>query len=263
MDQRTPERIICLTAETTETLYLLEEEWRIVGVSSFAKRPGRALQEKPVVATYTTAHIEEIQNLQPDLVLGFSDLQASIASELIQCGLAVHVFNQRSVAGILRMIRMVGGLVDCADKADALIGRLEAGLGALRRQTKKWEFRPKVYFEEWDDPMISGIRWISELVTIAGGDDCFAEFAREPLAQNRVISDPAEVVRRQPDVILASWCGKPFDRDRLSKRPGWDSIPAVKNGRIFEIAAPLILQPGPAALSEGVCKIHETIAKAI
>lgn len=262
MDQRTPERIICLTAETTETLYLLEEQGRIVGVSSFSTRPGRALQEKPVVATYTTALIEEIQNLQPDLVLGFSDLQASIASELIQRGLAVHIFNQRSVTGILQMIRMVGGLIDCADKADALISRLETGLGALRLQTEKWNFRPKVYFEEWDDPLISGIRWISELVTIAGGDDCFAESAREPLAENRVISDPTEVVRRQPDVILGSWCGKPFDRDRLSNRPGWDSIPAVKNGRVFEIAAPLILQPGPAALSEGLAKIHEAIAMA-
>lgn len=263
MDQPTPERIVCLTAETTETLYLLEEQWRIVGVSSFATRPARALQEKPVVATYTTAHIDEIQNLQPDLVLGFSDLQASIASELIQRGLAVHIFNQRSVAGILRMIRMVGGLIDCAEKAGALISQLETGLGALRLKTEKWDFRPRVYFEEWDDPLISGIRWISELVTIAGGEDCFGELCREPLAQNRVISDPAEVVRRQPDIIFASWCGKPFDRQRLSRRPGWDSIPAVKSGRVFEIAAPLILQPGPAALSEGVCKIHETIAKAI
>ena len=262
MDQRTPERIICLTAEITETLYLLEEEWRIVGVSSFATRPSRARQEKPVVATYTTALFEEIQDLQPDLVLGFSDLQASIALELIQRGLAVHIFNQRSVNGILQMIRMVGGLIDCANKADALISRLETGLGALRLQTAQWDFRPKVYFEEWDNPLISGIRWISELVTIAGGEDCFAEFSREPLAQNRIISDPREVVRRQPDVILASWCGKPFDRERLSRRPGWDAIPAVKNGRVFEIAAPLILQPGPATLSEGVSKIHERIAEA-
>ena len=263
MDQRAPERIICLTAETTETLYLLNEQWRIVGVSSFATRPSCALREKPVVSTYTTAHLEEIQDLRPDLVFGFSDLQASIAADLVQRGLAVHIFNQRSINGILQMIRMIGGLIDCAEKADALIGRLETGLEALRQQTAKWEFRPKVYFEEWDDPLISGIGWISELITIAGGNDCFAEFIREPFAKNRIIADPAEVVRRQPDVILASWCGKPFDCHRLRTRPGWDSIPAVKSGRVFEIEPSLVLQPGPAALHEGLAQIHARIAMAI
>ena len=255
------ERIVCLTEETTETLYLLGEDWRIVGISGFTVRPPEARREKPKVSAFTSARIERIVALEPDLVLGFSDLQAGIAQQLVQAGLAVHVFNQRSVAGILAMIRTLGGMVGCEAKAAALSARLEAGLAAVAARAAALPRRPRVYFEEWDAPQISAIRWVSELVTLAGGDDCFPELAQQSLGRNRIVADPAEVPRRAPDLILGSWCGKKFRPAAVAARPGWASVPAVRDGELHEIKSSLILQPGPAALTEGVAAIEMVIGR--
>jgi iron complex transport system substrate-binding protein len=254
-----PQRIVCLTEETTETLYLLGEDWRIVGISGFTVRPPRARREKPRVSAFTSAHTERIIALTPDLVLGFSDLQADIAAQLVRAGLEVHVFNHRSVADILRMIRTLGGMIGCGEKAQALTASLEAGLAAVRARAAGLARRPRVYFEEWDDPMISGIRWVSELVQLAGGEDCFPELAREALGRNRIIADPAEVPRRAPDIVLGSWCGKKFRPERVASRPGWGAMPAVRDGYVREIKSALILQPGPAALTDGVRAIQGVI----
>src|SRR5215469_7070655 len=210
-----PERIVCLTEETTETLYLLEEDWRIVGISGFTVRPSRARREKPKVSAFTSAKIGEILKLDPDLVIGFSDIQADIARELIAAGVEVWISNHRSVASILDYIRRLGALVGAADKADALARRAEEHLRNVENAANKLPRRPRVYFEEWDEPMISGIRWVSELVRLAGGEDCFPELARESLGRNRIIADPQEVVRRAPDIVLGSWCGKKFRPERV------------------------------------------------
>ena len=252
-----PHRIVCLTEETTETLYLLEEDWRIVGISGFTVRPPRARREKPKVSAFTSAKIERIAALQPDLVLGFSDLQADIAAALIRRGLDVHVFNHRDVAGILCMIRTLGGMIGCEAKAAALCSQLEEKLASVRASAAQFGARPRVYFEEWDDPMISGISWVSELIGVAGGEDCFPEKAREALAKQRIIPDPDEVVRRAPDIILGSWCGKKFQPASVAARRGWSAIPAVANRQVFEIKSSLILQPGPAALTDGLEALHE------
>src|SRR5690242_1238702 len=254
-----PQRIVCLTEETTETLYLLEEDWRIVGISGFTVRPPRARREKPRVSAFLSAHTGRILALEPDLVLGFSDLQADIAAQLVRAGLDVHVFNQRSVADILRMIRTLGGMIGCEAKAHALVARLEAGLGEVRARAQRLARRPRVYFEEWDEPMISGIRWVSELVQLAGGEDCFPELARESLGRNRIIADPLEVVRRAPDIVLGSWCGKKFRPERVAARAGWHEVPAVRAGYLREIKSSIILQPGPAALTDGVRAIQAVI----
>jgi iron complex transport system substrate-binding protein len=254
-----PERIVCLTEETTETLYLLGEEDRIVGISGYTVRPPRARKEKPRVSAFTSAKIDRILALEPDLVLGFSDLQADIAAELIRHGLDVRVFNQRSVAGILGMIRGLGGMVGCAARADALAGRLETDLAAIRAAADALPRRPKVYFEEWDDPLISCIRWVSELVGIAGGEELFPELAEQPLGRDRIIADPEEVVRRAPDVIVGSWCGKKFRPERVAERPGWSGVPAVRDGELHEVKSAQILQPGPAALTDGVRALHEIV----
>ncbi|GAC1693431.1 MAG: cobalamin-binding protein [Steroidobacteraceae bacterium] len=254
-----PERIVCLTEETTETLYLLGEDWRIVGISGFTVRPPRARREKPRVSAFTSANTARILALQPDLVLGFSDLQADIAAGLIRAGLEVHVFNHRSVADILRMIRTLGGLVGCEARARALSDSLEAGLAAVRARAAALRRHPRVYFEEWDTPMISGIRWVSELVQAAGGEDCFPELAREALGRNRIIADSLEVPRRAPDIVLGSWCGKKFQPAAVAARPGWQSVPAVRDGFVREIKSALILQPGPAALTDGVRAIQAII----
>jgi len=251
-----PARIVCLTEETTETLYLLGEEARIVGISGFTVRPPRARREKPRVSAFTSAKIDRIVGLRPDLVLGFSDLQADIAAQLVRAGIEVHVFNHRSVAEILRMIATLGGMVGRAEQARALIANLEAGLDDIRASAAKLERRPRVYFEEWDEPQISGIRWVSELIGIAGGDDCFPELACEPLGKNRIIADPLEVPRRAPDVIFGSWCGKKFRPEHVAARPGWSDVPAVRGGHLHEIKSSIILQPGPAALTDGVREIH-------
>ena len=258
-DSGFPQRIVCLTEETTETLYRLGEDWRIVGISGFTVRPPRARREKPRVSAFTSARTDRIVALQPDLVLGFSDLQADIAAELVRAGLEVHVFNHRSVADILRMIRTLGGMIGCAGKAQALTDELDAGLAQVRARAASLARRPRVYFEEWDDPMISGIQWVSELVTLAGGEECFPELAREAMGRNRIIADPLEVPRRAPDIVLGSWCGKKFQRQRLAARPGWDAIPAVRDGYVREIKSSLILQPGPAALTDGVQAIQGII----
>ena len=252
-----PARIVCLTEETTETLYLLGEERRIVGISGFTVRPPRARREKPKVSAFTSAKIDKIVELQPDLVLGFSDLQADIAAELIRAGIEVHVFNHRSVAEILRMIATLGGMVGCAAKAaERWSSELESGLDDGARSAARFPRRPRVYFEEWDEPQISGIRWVSELVGIAGGEDCFPELAREPLGKNRIIADPLEVPRRSPDVIFGSWCGKKFRPEHVVARPGWADVPAVRDGQLYEIKSSIILQPGPAALTDGVRAVH-------
>ena len=256
-----PTRIVCLTEETTETLYLLEEDWRIVGISGFTVRPPRARKEKPKVSAFTSAHIDKILALEPDLVLGFSDLQADIAAELIRHGVEVHVFNHRSVAQIFRMMRMVGGMIGCEAKAAHLEEKLAANLDRIRESAAQLPRRPRVYFEEWDEPQISGIQWVSELIDIAGGIDCFPELARESLGKNRIIADPAEVPRRAPDLILASWCGKRVRPERIRARPGWQDVPAVRTGNIHEIKSPIILQPGPAALTDGVEAIHSLVQR--
>ena len=229
------ERIICLTEETTETLYLMGEEHRIVGISGYTVRPPRARKEKPKVSAFTSAKIDRILELRPDLVLGFSDLQADIAAELGRKGVEVHLFNHRSVAGILRTIRVLGAMIGEPDKGDALASRLEANLDRIRAAAEDFPVRPRVYFEEWDDPMISGIRWVSELIEIAGGDDCFPEKALEPLATDRIVADPAEVVQRSPDLILGSWCGKKFRAEKVAARAGWSAMPAVCDGQLHEI----------------------------
>jgi iron complex transport system substrate-binding protein len=256
-----PQRIVCLTEETTETLYLLGEDWRIVGISGFTVRPPRARREKPRVSAFTSARTARIIELRPDLVLGFSDLQADIAAELVRAGLEVHVFNHRSIGEILRMVRTLGGMIGCETKAQALAAQLESGLAHVRERAAALKRRPRVYFEEWDEPLISGIRWVSELVTLAGGDECFPELAREPLGRNRIIADPLEVARRAPDIVLGSWCGKKFRPESVAARPGWQEVPAVRSGFLREIKSSLILQPGPAALTDGVRAIQQVISE--
>lgn len=257
---RLPERIVCLSDETTETLYLLGEERRIVGISGFTQRPPQARKEKPRVATFTSANIDEILALQPDLVLGFSDLQADIAAELIRAGVQVLVFNQRSIGGILNMIVSLGHLVDAGKRANGLVAQLAAGVERVRRRTPAGSRRPRVYFEEWDSPLITAIGWVSELIGLAGGDDCFADRARFGDATRRIIADPAEVVARQPEIILGSWCGRRFRPEQLAERPGWAALPAVRDSMVFEVKSSHILQPGPAALTAGLERIQEIIA---
>ncbi|HXR91393.1 MAG TPA: ABC transporter substrate-binding protein [Steroidobacteraceae bacterium] len=256
-----PQRIVCLTEETTETLYLLGEDWRIVGISGFTVRPPQARKEKPRVSAFTSAKIERILELEPDLVLGFSDLQAGIAADLARAGLEVHVFNHRSVAEIFRMIRLLGGMIGCELKTAALVGQLEANLDEVRLRARQLPRRPRVYFEEWDEPQISGIRWVSELITLAGGDDCFPELAACALGRERIIADPLEVPRRAPDIILGSWCGKKFQPSAVAARQGWGDVPAVRTGFVREIKSAVILQPGPAALTDGVRAIQAVFAE--
>ena len=255
-----PQRIVCLTEETTETLYLLGEQDRIVGISGFTVRPPEARKEKPKVSAFTSAKLDKIAALKPDLVLGFSDLQADIAAELVKRGIEVHVFNHRTVADIFRMIRMLGGMIGCEAKTKVLVAKLEADLDRLRTAAAKLPRRPRVYFEEWDEPQISGIAWVSELVGIAGGDDIFPELSKESLAKHRIVADPLEVPRRAPDIILGSWCGKKFRPAAVKARPGWAEVPAVRDGALHEIKSSIILQPGPAALTDGVNAIHSIIA---
>lgn len=254
-----PERIVCLTEETTETLYLLGEERRIVGISGFTVRPARARKEKPRVSAFTSAKIDRIVELRPDLVLGFSDLQADIAAQLVRAGIEVHVFNHRSVAEILRTVRIVGGMIGCEAKATELAARLSSGLEEVRARAAVLPRRPRVYFEEWDEPRISGIRWVSELIGIAGGEDCFPELAMQPLGKDRIVADAMDVPRRAPDIILGSWCGKKFQPESVKARAGWGEIPAVRNDLVREIKSSIILQPGPAALTDGVAEIQRVI----
>lgn len=254
-----PQRIVCLTEETTETLYLLGEEHRIVGISGFTVRPARARKEKPRVSAFTSAKIDRIVALQPDLVLGFSDLQADIAAQLARAGLEVHLFNQRSVAEIFRMIRTLGGMIGCEARTADLVARLEQGIETARERARALPRRPRVYFEEWNEPQICGIRWVSELIGIAGGEDCFPELSVQSLGRQRIIADALEVPRRAPDVILGSWCGKKFQPQEVAARPGWSAIPAVRSGFVREIKSAMILQPGPAALTDGLKAVQQVI----
>lgn len=242
-------RIVCLTEETVETLYLLGQEAKIVGVTGYAIRPARVRREKPRVGAFTSADIPKILALQPDLVLTFSDLQAPIAAELVKAGVEVHAFNQRDVAGILRMIRTCGMLTGVPDRAEVLAAGYEARLATIAATPRP--NRPRVWFEEWDDPLISGIGWASELIGIAGGQDVFPELAACKGAKDRILL-PDAIPPRDPEVILASWCGKKVNRDRILTRPGWENVSAIRNGRVVEIKSPLILQPGPAALTDGL-----------
>ena len=251
-----PERIVCLTEETTEWLYMLGEERRIVGISGYTVRPKRARAEKPKVSAFLSAKIDKILALKPDCVFGFSDLQADIASELIRAGVQVTIFNQRSVSEILSMMMQVAAMVGQGARGQALIGQMAGQLDSIAEAAAKLPRRPRVYFEEWDEPHISAIRWVSELVGIAGGDDCFVELSTESLGKNRIIADSLEIVRRNPDIIIGSWCGKKFRPEKVAARAGWDAVNAVKNKQLFEIKSADILQPGPAALTDGVAQLH-------
>jgi iron complex transport system substrate-binding protein len=252
---------VCLTEETTETLYLLGAGDRVVGVSGYTVRPPEA-REKPRVSAFLSAKFDKIEALEPDLILAFSDLQADLASELVRRGHTVVTFNQRSVAEILQMIRMLGGLVGLQARAEALAIELERGLDAIRAAAAHLPTRPRVYFEEWDDPLISGIRWVEELVEIAGGTPIFPHLRNGALAKDRIVT--AEAVRdARPEVIFASWCGKKVQPARITGRPGWEALPAVRDGRVYEIKSTLILQPGPAALTDGVRQIHQHLASVI
>ena len=252
-----PSRIVCLTEETTETLYLLGEGDRVVGVSGYTVRPPEA-RHKPRVSAFISARFDKIEALEPDLILAFSDLQADIAAELVRRGHNVVVFNQRSIAEILQMIRMLGGLIGCADRAEALASTLEADLDRVRAAAAPLPQRPRVYFEEWDDPLISGIQWVEELVEVAGGDPIFPELRQAQLGKDRIVTS-GEVIRRDPEVIVASWCGKAVRKEKIAARPGWEDVAAVRNGRIHEIKSAFILQPGPASLTEGLRQLHEIL----
>ncbi|WP_439607393.1 ABC transporter substrate-binding protein [Hydrogenophaga sp.] len=260
-----PQRIVCLTEETTEWLYLLGQESRIVGISGYTVRPRRAREEKPKVSAFLSAKIDKILALQPDCVFGFSDLQADIAALLIRAGVQVTVFNQRSVDEIHAMLYQVAAMVGCADEGLAWIDANRAQLDGIRRSVQALQSqgkrRPRVFFEEWDEPHISGIRWVSELLGIAGGDDVFPELAAMPLGKDRIIADGAEIVRREPDIVIGSWCGKKFRPEKVAARAGWQDVAAVKNGQLFEIKSADILQPGPAALTDGVAQMHRIVTQ--
>ncbi len=254
-----PQRIVCLTEETTEWLYLLGEERRIVGISGYTVRPPRARAEKPRVSAFTSAKIDKILALEPDCVFGFSDLQADIAAALIRQGVQVTVFNQRSVAEIFSMLYQVAAMVGQGERGLAQMAVMQQQLTAIAEAAASLPRRPKIFFEEWDDPHISAIRWVSELIGMAGGDDCFPELATQSLGKNRIIADGAEIVRRNPDIIIGSWCGKKFRPEKVAARPGWENVNAVKNRQLFEIKSADILQPGPAALTDGVAQLHRIV----
>jgi iron complex transport system substrate-binding protein len=254
-----PSRIVCLTEETTETLYLLGQGHRVVGVSGYTVRPLEA-REKPKVSAFINARFDKIESLDPDLVLAFSDLQADLAAELVRRGIAVVTFNQRTVAEILQMIRMLGGLVGCQAEAVQLADRLSDGLDRVRESAARFTARPRTFFEEWDEPLISGIRWVEELVEIAGGRPIFPELAAARLARDRIV-DPADAARRDPEVVFASWCGKKVQPAKIRGRAGWSDVAAVRHNRIFEIKSTFILQPGPASLTEGVRQLHARFAE--
>jgi iron complex transport system substrate-binding protein len=261
MTHKYPSRIVCLTEETTETLYLLGEGDRIVGISGYTVRPPEA-RAKPKVSAFINARFDKIEALRPDLILAFSDLQADIAAELIRRGYPVVTFNQRSVAEILQMIRVLGGLVGRTDAADQLSDSLERGLDTIRARAAELPRRPRVFFEEWDDPLISGIRWVDELVEIAGGEPLFPELRAQPLAKNRIVTSEA-VAGKDPEVIIASWCGKAMKKRTIVERAGWSDVSAVRNDHIYEVKSTYILQPGPASLTEGVARVHEHIRCAV
>jgi iron complex transport system substrate-binding protein len=254
-----PQRIVCLTEETTEWLYLLGEESRIVGISGYTVRPRRARDEKPKVSAFTSAKIDKILALRPDCVFGFSDLQADIARELIRHGVTVTIFNQRSLEQIFAMLYQVAAMVGQERRGVELLEAMRAWLAAMEQAASALPRRPKVFFEEWDEPPISAIRWVSELLAVAGGDDCFPELAVQPLGKDRIVADPTEIVRRNPDIVIGSWCGKKFRPERVAQRAGWEQVSAVRERQLFEIKSADILQPGPAALTDGVEQLHRIV----
>jgi iron complex transport system substrate-binding protein len=256
-----PQRIVCLTEEPTEVLYALGEQQRIVGISGFTVRPPQARRDKPRVSAFTSAKIGRILALKPDLVIGFSDIQADIARDLIKAGIEVWISNHRTVDGILAYVLRLGAMVGAPAKAKRLVRELERHIAAVRRAAARLPRRPRVYFEEWDEPQICGIQWVSELIGIAGGEDVFRERAIEALGKDRILADPDEVIRRAPDIILGSWCGKRFVPQAVAARPGWQVIPAVRDGELHEIKSPLILQPGPAALTDGVDAMFKVFSR--
>jgi len=256
-----PQRIVCLTEETTETLYLLGEGDRVVGISGYTVRPPEARQ-KPKVSSFLHARYEKIEALKPDLILAFSDLQAEITNDLVKRGYPVFTFNQRSVAEILQMIRVLAGIIGVSEKGEALAASLEQGLAEIHQRAAALPRRPTVFFEEWYDPLISGIRWTEELVSIAGGDPIFPELHGASLAKDRIVSGE-QVIARAPEVIIGSWCGKPVRKERIKARPGWQDVPAVRNGHIYEVKSTYILQPGPASLTEGVRQLHAIIERVV
>ncbi len=256
---RGPRRIVCLTEETTEWLYLLGQQERIVGISGYTVRPRRAREEKPKVSAFLSAKIDKILALEPDCVFGFSDLQADIASALVRQGVQVTVFNQRSVDEIFSMLWQVAALVGEQAQAEARLSAMRERLDAIALAARALPRRPRVFFEEWDEPPISAIRWVSELLEIAGGDDCFPELARQSLGKDRIVRDPQEIIRRNPDIVIGSWCGKKFRPQRVAERPGWQQVAAVRDGQLFEIKSVDILQPGPAALTDGVEQLHRIV----
>ncbi len=256
-----PRRIVCMTEEPTEVLYALGEQDRIVGISGFTVRPPRARKQKPKVSAFTSAKIDKILALEPDMAIGFSDIQADIARELIKAGVEVWISNHRSVAGIIDYVRRLGALVGIAGEADTYARRLEDHVESVRARGEGLPRRPRVYFEEWDDPPITAIRWVAELIRIAGGVDVFPERADKPLGKDRILADAGEVIERAPDIVMASWCGKKFRPETVVARPGWDAIPAVRDGELHEIKSPIILQPGPAALTDGLDALHAVIAR--
>jgi iron complex transport system substrate-binding protein len=260
-----PQRIVCLTEETTEWIYLLGQESRIVGISGYTVRPRRAREEKPKVSAFLSAKINKILELRPDCVFGFSDLQADIASQLIRAGIQVTVFNQRSVSEIYSMLYQVGAMLGCSIEATSWITERQQALQAMQDRVETWQSEgkrlPRIYFEEWDEPQISAIQWVSELIGYAGGIDIFPELAQESLGKNRIISDGQAVIARAPDIIIGSWCGKKFRPEKVASRPDWDCIPAVREGHLYEIKSADILQPGPAALTDGVVQLHRIIAR--
>ena len=251
-----PQRIVCLTEETTEWLYLLGEEQRIVGISGYTVRPRRARDEKPRVSAFLDGKIDKIVALEPDLVIGFSDMQAALADKLIRAGLNVLITNQRSVAEILATLRLVAGLVGAGERAEAWIAERERDWATMATTAQAWPRRPRVYFEEWDDPMISAIQWVSQLIGMAGGDDVFPELGVQRMGRDRVIADAQEPARRAPELIVGSWCGKKFRPEKVAAREGWQEVPAVRDGRLHEIKSCDILQPGPAALTDGLAQLH-------
>ncbi len=253
---RLPQRIVCLTTETVEVLYALGEQDRIAGITGYTVRPPQARKEKPKVYAFTTGDIEKILAVEPDLVLTFSDLQADIARDLIKAGVPVYAFNTRSIDDILGMVETLGRLVGAEAKAAALIDELEGQIAATRAiaaaRIANTGHRPRVYFEEWDEPNITAVRWVSELIEIAGGENIFTERAASPLARDRILADPLEIVRRDPEIIIGSWCGKHFRPEHIAARPGWSTVAAVQSGRMHEIKSAIILTPGPVAISEGL-----------
>ncbi|HEX7341505.1 MAG TPA: cobalamin-binding protein [Rhodanobacteraceae bacterium] len=260
MNDGFPQRIVCLTEEPTEVLYAIGESDRIVGISGFTVRPPEARKQKPRVSAFTSAKIGEILKLEPDFAIGFSDIQADIARDLVRAGVEVWISNHRSVAGILAYIRRLGALVGAVDRAEDLARRAEAHIADIRAAAERLPRHPRVYFEEWDEPPITGIGWVAELIRIAGGEDVFPELAGKALGKDRILADPAEPARRRPDIVIGSWCGKKFRPDKVAARPGWADVPAVCDGELHEIKSPIILQPGPAALFDGLDALHALIA---